>query len=59
MDHRIESAEIRAVNVMHVVGDECTEVATFLHHSLTPERQKELTLLLEGLIVNAVKVFVS
>jgi hypothetical protein len=49
---------VQQVNVLHT-GEltPCHLVSTFIHHELTPERERELAHIIEVAIMDAVKVW--
>jgi len=59
MDQHIESKEVSAVSISHTGNSPCHLISTFIHHSMTPEREQELANFLETAIMVAIKGFLG
>ena len=54
MEHDIDSEHVRKLNIVQFGENECALFSAYIHHTLTPEQLKELTTLLEGLVLRAI-----
>lgn len=59
MDKRIDAGGISHVSTGYSTSGTCGMVASFIHHEMTPEREKELVELIEAAVFEVVKKFVA